>query len=106
MVEAHRTNSARIIHGHSPSRKNGRKPTPEYTSWYGMKSRCRWATPMEQSQNLSNQKTLTFIGETMSVAAWSRKLGIHVDTLRVRLRRGWTVERILTCRPQPRAKRQ
>lgn len=42
-------------------------------------------------------RLFTFQGETHSIAEWSRRIGIHYDTLFARLcLYGWTVERALT----------
>jgi len=56
----------------------------------------RWATWFQQNSNRRNTILLTMNGETMCVAEWSRKTGIHTDTIRWRITRGWTVEDALT----------
>lgn len=56
---------------------------------------CRWASPSEQQSNRSNNRVLTCKGETMTICAWSRRLGIRNTTLNERLKRGWTVEKAL-----------
>ena len=58
---------------------------------------CRWATVAEQASNKSNNRYLTFDGQTLTVSQWARKLGIKVDVLNLRLSHyNWTVERALT----------
>lgn len=57
---------------------------------------CRWATRFQQNSNRRNATLLTMDGETMCVSEWSRKTGIHQDTIRWRISRGWTVEDALT----------
>ena len=59
------------------------------------KSNCRWATPLEQQQNTC-RPMLTFNGETQTVRAWARELGITKDALYSRLRRNWPLERALS----------
>lgn len=61
---------------------------------------CRWATRHEQTRRghrvLANIRPLTHEGETLSVAEWAERKGIRPQTLALRLRRGWSVERALT----------
>lgn len=46
---------------------------------------------------------LTFDGRTECVAEWARLKGITASTLRVRLKRGWSVERALTANVRSKA---
>jgi hypothetical protein len=80
----------------------GPKPTPEHTinrkdgrKNYS-KENCEWATKLEQGQNKSNNRNLTLNGETHSVSAWARKLGVKRTLLFDRFQMGWSDERILT----------
>lgn len=84
----------------------GRRPTPKHTldridndGPYSPEN-CRWATRHEQTRRghrvLANIRALTHDGETMSVAEWAERKGIRPQTLALRLRRGWSVERALT----------
>lgn len=57
---------------------------------------CRWATKFEQKHNRSDNVNLTFAGKTQCLAVWARELGLHFETLRHRLLRGWSTERTLT----------
>lgn len=50
-----------------------------------MPSNCRWATPGEQANNKSNNRTLTALGKTQTLAQWSRETGIHRRTITSRL---------------------
>ena len=56
---------------------------------------CRWSTRLAQARNLSSNHTLTFNGETLSMAEWAIRIGIPYSTLRSRLRYGWTAEQAL-----------
>jgi hypothetical protein len=56
---------------------------------------CRWATKAEQTRNRRNVVLLTYNGETMSCAEWSRKLGLYSGTVNNRLHKGWSVEECL-----------
>lgn len=55
---------------------------------------CQWATPRQQA---NNRKTSAFVehdGERLTLAQWSRRTGIHHNTLRYRMRAGWPAERM------------
>lgn len=57
---------------------------------------CRWATPKQQQSNCRSNVNLTHDGKTMILSDWARETGIHFETLRKRLRSGWSTERVLT----------
>lgn len=57
---------------------------------------CRWATPRQQLTNKRNNVRLTFNGETMTLMEWSERYNLLFETLRGRLKRGWSVEDALT----------
>lgn len=57
---------------------------------------CRWATIKEQSLNRCTTRLLTFEGETLCLADWSRRTGLSRALLTYRLRAGWSVVDILT----------
>lgn len=57
---------------------------------------CRWATATAQHRNRRDNYRITYRGQTYTRDEWSERTGIHRDTLRGRLRRGWTVEAALT----------
>lgn len=44
---------------------------------------------------------LTFNGETMSIRAWARKLGLRHCVIRYRLKQGWPLEKVLTSERFP-----
>jgi DNA-directed RNA polymerase subunit RPC12/RpoP len=60
------------------------------------KSNCTWATRAEQSVNRSTTIWLTAFGKTQHLSAWAREKNIRIDTLHLRLKRGWDVKRALT----------
>lgn len=60
------------------------------------KSNCRWATRIQQGRNKSNNRHLEFNGKNMCISEWAEYLGVEPRLLRVRLNRGWSVERTLT----------
>lgn len=57
---------------------------------------CRWISNREQQFNRSNNRRLTFNGETLTVKEWADKIGMHPRTLGCRLDLGWSVEDALT----------
>lgn len=57
---------------------------------------CRWATKAQQNANRASVLELTHAGRTMNAEQWATELGISANTLRSRLRLGWSVERALT----------
>lgn len=62
---------------------------------YGVDN-CRWATMKQQQRNRSNNRTLEYNGETKSLAAWADESGLTYAQLKLRLRRGWSIEKALT----------
>lgn len=51
---------------------------------------CRWVDIKTQSNNTRKNVYLTYDGETMTLAEWSRKLNINRNTLKARHRKGWS----------------
>ena len=60
------------------------------------KANCRWADSQTQMRNTRANVYLTFNGETCIVLDWAKRIGISVNTLRCRLKMGWSTERALT----------
>lgn len=61
---------------------------------------CKWATSAEQSRNTRRNHFLTYDGEIMTIADWSKKTGIKYETLWVRLfDLNWPTEKALTVSP-------
>lgn len=64
---------------------------------------CIWIPRGQQNWNKRNTVALVWRGRTQHLSAWARELNIKRDTLRQRLRWGWTVEEAFTTpvAPQP-----
>lgn len=62
-----------------------------YAKW-----NTRWATNHKQSQNRRHIRKISYMGESMTLAQWARKLDLSYDGLRARINRGWTVEKTLS----------
>lgn len=52
----------------------------------------RWADKVQQNRNRRNNRLVTFQGETLCLAEWAERLGIHHNTLQRRVALGWPVE--------------
>lgn len=57
---------------------------------------CKWITMSEQAKNKRTNVYLTYNGITDTVAGWTKRIGCGRETLRERLKRGWSVEKTLT----------
>jgi hypothetical protein len=51
----------------------------------GWPANCRWATMTEQARNKSNNKKISFKGETKTLAEWAESTGMKLGTLASRL---------------------
>lgn len=47
---------------------------------------------------IDSRKRLTFDGRTRTISEWARITGLSYEAINIRLRRGWSTERILTTR--------
>ena len=67
---------------------------------------CRWADKKTQQNNLSNNIVITYGGLTMTLPMWADKTGIANSCLAARIRRGWSIDRALSEKPQKRTKQR
>lgn len=65
---------------------------------------CRWATKKDQSVNRRVTKIVTVGGVSMSLADWSKSLGLKKSAVYGRIRNGWDVVRAVTHPPIARGK--
>ncbi len=61
---------------------------------------CRWATRKEQARNHRGNRVLTYRGRSMPLVEWSEQFDIPAETIRNRLRTGWTVGQALGFQPR------
>lgn len=57
---------------------------------------CRWADRLQQAHNRRRARNLTFNGETLNLAEWSRRTGISRATLGRRFGKGLPADQILS----------
>lgn len=58
---------------------------------------CRWISKLKQANNKRNNHFLTYGGETLTVAEWARRTGIHCNRIYTRINKfGWPIEKALT----------
>lgn len=57
---------------------------------------CRWATRLEQQNNTRSNAYYEFNNETHSLTEWCRILNLNYNTIKSRLRNGWTFEQAIT----------
>ena len=61
---------------------------------------CRFISLKQQENNRTNNRLLTFNGETKTMAEWAKETGINYGTISTRINRHrWTVEDALTIKP-------
>jgi hypothetical protein len=66
-------------------------------------SNCRWISVKEQANNKTNNRLITYKGETKTLAQWSEELNMTDGMLRARLdKRHWSVERAFETIKNPR----
>ena len=70
------------------------------------KENCRWATSKEQANNTSQNVKLTMNGESLNISEWAERIGVKVNTLIYRKKRGWADEEILTLSGNDRMERK
>ena len=79
----------------------GRRPGPDYSldrrdnNGNYTPENCRWATPVEQHGNTRRNILLSLNGQTMTISAWARKLGVGRHLIGRRIREGWSIEEAL-----------
>jgi hypothetical protein len=57
---------------------------------------CQWATNKEQQNKTSYNKLIEYCGEIHNATQWAELLNIPRTTIYNRLRRGWSIEKIMT----------
>ncbi len=60
---------------------------------------CRWVSYKIQANNKTNNRFVTYRGETHTLGEWSEITGIKLATIWARLNKGWSTEDALTVNP-------
>jgi hypothetical protein len=79
----------------------GNPPTSEHTldrinvndGYYA--ENCRWATRMEQSNNMRTNRRYEYNGVIDTIANLSRKYNINANTIIGRIKRGWSIKKAI-----------
>ena len=80
----------------------GLKPTPKHSldridnNGNYEAGNCKWATRSEQLRNKRTNVFIEYNGLKLCVRDWSKKTGIHENTIHYRLKIGLTIKEILT----------
>lgn len=56
---------------------------------------CRWETWIQQNNNMRSNIFYEFNGQYLTLAQWSRIVGLRYDTLWCRVQRGWSIKKTL-----------
>jgi len=68
---------------------------------------CRWVSYKQQARNNRHNHLVTIDGETMPLIAAAEKYGISINTVKMRIRRGWSdVDAITTPSARANSERQ
>lgn len=59
---------------------------------------CRWVTLAENNRNKPHVRYITHNGKTQTIGQWTKELGLGKETIRERLKRGWSETEALTGR--------
>lgn len=57
---------------------------------------CRWVTLAENNRNKPHIRYITHNGKTQTIGQWTKELGLGKETIRERLKKGWSIEMALS----------
>lgn len=58
-------------------------------------SNVKWSTRIEQTNNTGRTNKITYDGQDITLMHIVRTIGIHPETVRNRMKKGWSYERII-----------
>ena len=56
------------------------------------KENCRWISQKLQCNNTRQNALVTYLGKTQTISQWAETFGIHVNTLRYRIKKWPTID--------------
>ena len=56
---------------------------------------CRWVDFKTQANNRSNNRKIKYNGKEQTLSQWADEYNIHIDTLKDRIDRGWSIDKAL-----------
>lgn len=62
---------------------------------------CRWATDLEQANNMSSNTIITYNGKAQNLKQWASELGISYTALICRFDRGWSIDKAFSTPTTP-----
>lgn len=68
------------------------------------KENCRWVDRKEQSNNTRQNNLVTYLGNTQTITQWAETLGIHVNTLRHRIKKWPNIDDVFCSPVMPRGR--
>lgn len=84
----------------------GKKPSPKHQldridhNGIYCPENCKWSTAKENGRNKSNNRRVTYKGETRTVSEWSEIVGKRHDTILRRINAGWSPEAAIETDPR------
>ena len=57
---------------------------------------CKWIPLSDQSKNRRSCNMLTYNGKTLTISDWARELNIHRSTINKRLKKGMSIDKVLS----------
>ena len=54
---------------------------------------CRWVSNKQQANNKSTNIFITYKSRTKTIAEWSEEIGLKPDTIKNRIKKGWSIEK-------------
>ena len=88
-----------LNHGYNPTAKRGTQSIERIdVNGNYCPDNCKWANYKEQQNNTRKNVSITYNGETKTLAQWADAFGINYSTFMSRYYRGWTIERIASTK--------
>jgi hypothetical protein len=70
------------------------------------KENCKWSTPKEQGNNRRNNRIFIVNGVELTLTELADSIGASIQTIRARIIRGWSLEKIISTPVEYRTQRR